>query len=316
MRFITLVICFGFIICAQAREYKPSTIEDTQIFVAMPKYAAPLNTITKVPLIKTPKGSHYVLEVFLNGKGPYNFLLDTGASAMFLGNKIIEEVEPELLLSLDSRINNQAYTTDFHRLTRVTFGEVTLYDYDGYFIVEDNTEESMSEALGIRIDGILGFGAFFHYLMTIDLNKSNITLMTGQLEKDMPGVVPFDDDLRVPRLALKFLDESNNEVDATMLVDSGHFSTVQLPPGNDKLPFEIVEQYPILSQGMQGMKSGYYAQINAHYYLGPFRVVRPWVIYGVEHHTNHGMLGTRTLRNFKITFDQKHDLMKVEPSID
>jgi Aspartyl protease len=297
---------------SMAREYKPSTVEDTQVFIAMPMLAYKLYEKITVPLERSPQGNHFILKINMNGQGPYNFLLDTGASALFISKRVVKEVQPQLILNLETNINKHRYETRFYRFDTIEFGGATLFEYDGFYVVDDDVQERMGDAIGMRLDGVIGFGAFYHYLFTVDLSHDQIELVSGELSEDMEGVVRFNDDLRVPRMMLTFEDDKDNKLKANMLVDSGHFSSLQLPPGNDSLPFAIDEQSPVVGIHMQGLREGHYAQIDAYYYFGRYKISKPRVIYGIDHHSKHGMIGTKTLRDYKVTFDQKNDLLLIE----
>ena len=119
----------------------------------------------RVPYVVTGT-NHFLVRVRINGKGPFNFLVDTGAPALFVGTEAAKKagLEPS---------KDDFWTT----VDRLDFeGGPTLRGMKSR--VEDPFQLIGMNALGLpghSIDGILGFTILARYKITIDPTKDRMT---------------------------------------------------------------------------------------------------------------------------------------------
>jgi hypothetical protein len=134
--------------------------------------------------------NHYLVRVRLNGKGPFNFLVDTGAPLVFVGTEAAKAAglpEP----------GGHAFWTKLDRLDLE--GGATL---EGLNVrIDDPFQLVGMNALGLpgaSIDGILGFSALARYKMEFDPTDDRMTWTRLDFEPEDP-VVPEDPaDRRAP----------------------------------------------------------------------------------------------------------------------
>jgi membrane-associated protease RseP (regulator of RpoE activity) len=125
--------------------------------------------------------NHFLVRVRINGKGPFNFLVDTGAPALFVGTeaaKAIGLVAPK----------DEFWAT----VDRIDFeGGPTLRGMKAR--VEDPFQLVGMNALGLpghSIDGILGFTILARYRMTIDPTADRMTWVRLDFEPKEPFIPP------------------------------------------------------------------------------------------------------------------------------
>jgi hypothetical protein len=121
--------------------------------------------------------NHFLVRVRVNGKGPFNFLVDTGAPALFLTNDTAKKVGLE---------PSKAFWTP---IDRIDFeGGAFLAKINGR--VEDVFQLVGMNALGLpgaSIDGILGFSVLARFRMEIDPTRDRMTWTRLDYEpKDLP----------------------------------------------------------------------------------------------------------------------------------
>jgi hypothetical protein len=133
--------------------------------------------------------NHFLVRVRLNGKGPFNFLVDTGAPALYVATETAEKVglkPPE-----------GAFWTPVERLDFE--GGATLRDLKAR--VEDPFQLVGMNALGLpgaSIDGILGFTVLARFRIEIDPTDDRMTwtrldyepkdpVVPGPGDRDRPG---------------------------------------------------------------------------------------------------------------------------------
>jgi hypothetical protein len=111
--------------------------------------------------------NHYLVRVRINGKGPFNFLVDTGAPALFVGTEAAKKI------GLEPPEGNQFWT----KLDRLDIeGGATLRGINAR--VEDPFQLTGMNALGLpgaTIDGILGFTVLARFKMEFDPTQDRMT---------------------------------------------------------------------------------------------------------------------------------------------
>ena len=123
-----------------------------------PEKDATVGTSFRVPYRRT-NTNHYLVRVRLNGKGPFNFLVDTGAPAMYIGTEAAKAIHLEPA--------KDSYWTSLDRLE--IEGGAVLTNVKGR--VEDVFQLTGMNALGLpgaKIDGILGFTILAKFRMEFD----------------------------------------------------------------------------------------------------------------------------------------------------
>jgi hypothetical protein len=126
---------------------------------------------TSVPI--TLIDQHVYLDVMLDGKGPYRFVLDTG------GSNVIDPVVAKDIAAAgsgatqDSGTGSQTQTASFATIGSLAIGNALLKHQ--VFLVEP-IHKAFGKASGERVDGIIGFEVLARYVATIDYANRTLTL--------------------------------------------------------------------------------------------------------------------------------------------
>ncbi len=139
-----------------------------------------------------------IIDVRLNGKGPFRFIFDTGAGAV---------VAPEVVSSLGLKIENlqtgsggvgeQVVERGETKISTVEVGPVRLADEEFGVLSFADTKYVFGAH---RIDGILGFPVFKNYVVHIDYERRRLTF-TPPAEFAYKGtgtIVQLDFDRHLP----------------------------------------------------------------------------------------------------------------------
>ena len=125
--------------------------------------------------------NHFLVRVRINGKGPFNFLVDTGAPALYISTETARKVgldpEPDEFWTPVDRL-------DFE-------GGARLDGIKGR--VEDPFQLVGMNALGLpgaSIDGILGFTVLARFRIELDLTKDRMVWTRLDFEPRDPPVPP------------------------------------------------------------------------------------------------------------------------------
>ena len=119
---------------------------------------------------------HLIVRAKFNGKGPFNFIVDTGAPAMFVTKAVAKEVGVE---------NGQDGWATFDEME--IEGGAKIKGAKGR--VEDIFQIRGMNSLGlpgVRLDGVLGYNILARYRMEFDLSKSSMTWTELDFDPPLP----------------------------------------------------------------------------------------------------------------------------------
>lgn len=130
--------------------------------------------LTEIPMrLANPAKPLILVDVYANGRGPFQFAIDTGSST--------SAITPELAKQLDltSRPSGAATTAGAH--VAVTAATLASFQVGGARI--ENTPimvadffAMLSEVVGTRLDGIVGYSFLRNYKVAFDYPNATLTL--------------------------------------------------------------------------------------------------------------------------------------------
>jgi len=178
-----------------------------------------------------------IIEVMIDGKGPFKFIFDTGSGTNVIdeslnkefGFKVVGE-DPLRTPGSDNRLVSQ----------RVAVPKVSC---PGTNISKEVEMNVIAIKAMVSVDGIIGGYFFEDYLLTMDYPNSKLILAKGELSKDSKDVTSF---LQDPRTLNLNIDVAGNKMEAHL--DTGNPGAFTLPYSmKDKLTFkeEPVKGVPI-----------------------------------------------------------------------
>jgi predicted aspartyl protease len=274
-----------------------------------PQHSAPMELIHDKPYV----------QVLINGKGPFRFVLDTGTGAEALvtpelANQLALPAAGEVRLTDPSRQGLQrTQLVLIHSLTvaGVEFAGVKAMRHSlaGQDAGQSGPTEDGFGGSG-SCQGLLGFTLFRAYLLTLDYPNRRLTLATGRLNAD---VGPSQDSstvaFRMPDgVPIATLDIGGLPVDA--LLDTGG-DGLALPErvaahlrfAIDPTPFANGQSLSTRFEVKAG-KLGSDVRIGRYTFLKPFVEINP--AFPLAN------FGSCPLQRFALTFDQKSLLVRFD----
>ncbi len=239
-----------------------------------------------------------IIDVTIDGKGPYKFIFDTGSSTNVLDEKLSKEFNFEVVGS------DSLKTQGAGRLVsqRVAVPKVAIPRTN----ISIGTEMNIVNLRGmLPIDGVLS-GAFFgDLLVTLDYPGSKLILAAGQLDKSQEGVVPI-----IPNLQ-----QLNYNLDVAGIAVESHLDTGS--PGGFSLPYYLKDKLKI-----KGLRKGgeirtpvasyqpWHADLIGTIRVGEVAYENPAVVFveGFE----YANLGYSVVKDLRTTIDWKNSLIKFE----
>ena len=260
----------------------------------VPLRLAPETSIVPMELIRDKP---YV-EVMVNGRGPYRFLVDTGTGTQAL-------ISPELVHELGIPTVGHARLTDptgqgeqrsdvvwveSLKIGGVEFEEVQAVEHR-LFREEQNCQ------------GVLGFTLFEDYLLTLDYPGRKMVLTSGTLSEHGAGSsMPFRIQNGVPVAQLQI---GGLSLDAQIDSGGNGLSLPEVVAGQMKFQTTPVE-YGV-AESLATRFSLRAARLQADVHFGPYVFTKAFV----EINSAFPLVnvGSTPLKNFAITFDQAEGVM-------
>lgn len=141
------------------------------------KKAPPKKFVVPFELIKT---QHMVVNVKINGKGPYRLVFDTGAPDSLISNKVFKEAGLTAKGGGLPIFGSRGQT----KIKEIEVGDLKAEDISA-MVLDHPTVQAIANFVG-PIEGILGFTFYARYKMSIDYEKKLITFEPGEY---VPGNV-------------------------------------------------------------------------------------------------------------------------------
>jgi len=241
-----------------------------------------------------PWGDYFMLPLEFGGdsKRTLHFLFDTGAN--------ITVLDPDALRSVSGWEGEVGSNV---RLTDVDCGVVHFSKLPAKVVELDH----LSRALGWPIDGILGFPAFADLLVTLDYETMRMHVASGALPPP-DGQSVFE--LKKTSNRRPWVDLEVGRRRRTVLLDSGSGGLLSLKRTTTD-EWAVPPREVGTAMGIQGLE---YRRVG--------RMAGPMRLFGLEFDRpavqavsrGSDLIGTRYLKHFVLTFDQRHGRVRVRPA--
>lgn len=284
------------------RNLRVLTASIALFFVGVVSAPAQNRTVAVAPM--QFRGLMPVIEVKINGQGPFFFAIDTGGGMQAdidpsVATQLNLQPTGKVLIGDPSRQNDREM--ELTSLASLTFGGAEFRNVTALIRAQRITKDYP------EVDGFLGFALFTEYLLTLDYPAMQVRLARGALPKaNGADILPFEIENRIP-----VIEVAVGKLRMKAHVDSGNFVAGFI------LPEEVVEQLTLLSEpvtvgharSVTNKIEIKQAQLKDTIRIGSFQYPEATIAFPAPSDTN---VGFKILREFAITFDQKNKRMKFE----
>lgn len=260
-----------------------------------------------------------VIPVSINGKGPYNFLLDTGVAQMIITDTtFLKDLDPTYFKNV--QIQGYGFGKEIEAvLTRDISARIGRASIDRIFtaIFKEDVFD-LSSYLGIRISGIIGYQFFNSFVVKVNYFTKKITFYDPlTLVKKKGTKIPLRIINAKPYMDAEITMDSAQKVSVELLIDNGSSHPLMLESMNNQpFPLPPVTIPANLGVGINGQISGHMGRISA-LNIGDFtfnNVLSGFPEYkqertNLEGSLRNGSLGAEVLRHFLVTFDYPGEAM-------
>src|ERR1700693_3002095 len=113
-----------------------------------------------------------LLPVQVNDRGPFDFILDTGAGTSLLSTEVAKELDIKVIGSKEGQSAGGKVSVSLAKVDSLTVAETKLEDVDVGIVDLSH----IAKTIGAKIDGDLGYNFLKHFRLTIDYRDSLLRL--------------------------------------------------------------------------------------------------------------------------------------------
>jgi hypothetical protein len=266
-----------------------------------------------------------IIPVYINGKGPYNFILDTGVGPMIITDtSIVKGLDQTKLrpikitglgkgAEIDALLSNEM---------NASVGRAGISYIPAAILKEDVL--GLSNYVGAKISGLLGYYFFRSFIVKINYSSRRVVFSVRDDKRKIKGeIIPIQIINNKPYVHIDLDIPGLGTVSAKTVIDNGASHALSLETLNEK-PFPVPADAisANLGIGLSGPISGNLSRVTS-VKLGNFKfknVIASYPIYDdVALRTyllnRNGNLGAEILSRFNITFDYEGGFMYLKPNI-
>lgn len=288
------------------------------------------NLPVKVPF-RFSTNSLYV-QVWLNGKGPYWIIYDTGASSTWIDDSIVKEVGLEKVPNSDywATMVYGAFPSYRVRVKSLKVGEAEVRDITISGGAVWRTPLGSDSIDGKRVIGLLGRETIAAFQTTVNFADRTITFESPDAPLPEGTVIPFE---MAGDHVLVTMTVGQKEQPIRMIVDTGA-STNLLPPSykhdpSDGPSLTIDQWYKRLGEFFEGDEYQFFTGDLRVYRINRMRlgVLQFTSVYAYHKfsenarsdsvtalQTRYGLLGVPIMRHYKVTYNYFREQMVWRPN--
>ena len=265
-----------------------------------------------------------IIKLTVNGKGPFNFVLDTGVGLLLISDpKLIDSVSIKNLRSINivGFGDGEPLSAFVTPSIDIGFGSTNAKGVSAAILKKDIFE--LSNYVGMPVHGLIGYEFFSSFIVRINFILSTLTIYrptTAYIPRKGYRIPLMIED-RKPYLISDVVLTSGEKVAAKLILDTGAGHPISLETNNG-VPFEVpkVNIAGNLGIGLTGPISGYISRVTS-LKLGKYtlnNVITAFPNYedvGSKVYTvsRNGNMGISILKRFNVVFNYNESSLYVKP---
>ncbi|MBB2146244.1 peptide-binding protein [Pedobacter sp. LMG 31464] len=263
-----------------------------------------------------------IIPIYINGKGPFNFILDTGVNPLVITDPILKD-SLSIMETRSVKINgfgggdeiDAFLTNNIH----VKVGDASIESISTVIFKQDFF--NLSGYVGKKVYGLIGYSFFNSFLVKINYVQKKIQFSVNNGKTKIRGEkIPLEFFDNKPYINIKVETPQTGLINAKVIVDCGASHALSLEAfNNSNFPVPSPNIYGNLGVGLSGEISGYIGRVT-NLEIGRFKfkdVLTNFpkyseVVTKIRVKERNGNLGSDILNRFHVIFDYKNANMYLE----
>lgn len=286
-------------------------------------FALPQNKSNVVEVPLTFEHSSVIVQVKVNGKGPYNMLLDTGAEQSAVDLKTAKELELKLTPINAGKVvatGNKENTVYLTNLPQIEIGGLTAQN----LLAAATDFSRISQRIGISVNGVVGYNFLKNRIVQFDYPKRvvrfySVSPLATSKQPNVPGrmTLPFRFYAGDKFPIIDKVYVNGKKIKAEL--DTGHSGVLALTAAVIKrlgLEAEAEGCEPETSEGALGTSMNRKCKLK-RLMVGTVTIDSPMVSFrapnsGLDQAPFEGLLGNDFFKDFVVTFDYRSMIVTFE----
>ena len=266
-----------------------------------------------------------IIPLTINGKGPYNFILDTGVGLFIVSDtSLIDDLNIKnrrsiKIMGFGSGVDLSAYVTPS---IEVRIGNAVAKDLPAALLKKDVFE--LSNFVGMPIHGLIGYDFFDSFTVRINYISNTITYYKPEASyiPRKGQKIPITIEERKPYITSNVTLINGDKIFAKLILDTGAGHPISLET-QDGIPFPLPDAHipANLGVGLTGQIRGFIGRISS-VKLGKYEltdVITAFPNYDdvaakVTSLSRNGNIGNTILRRFIVVFDYHRQCVYLKPA--
>jgi predicted aspartyl protease len=257
-----------------------------------------------------------LLPVEVNGEGPFEFILDTGAGTSLLSSELGEKLRVKVIGSKQGQSAGGAVSVSLAKVSSLAVGSAKVEDVDVGLVDLSH----IGKTVGAKIDGDLGYNFLRHFRITLDYPNNEIRLDDSkrfELAGHSSAITEVAMRLASPAKPLILVDVyANGRGPFQFAVDTGTSTTAITPELAKQLG---VASTPIGPATTGGAQVAVTAGVLPSFQVGGARIDQMAVIVAdffamlskAAGAKLDGIVGYNFLRNYKVALDYPNETLSL-----
>lgn len=260
-----------------------------------------------------------IIPIYINEKGPFDFILDTGVSPMIVTDTTLKE---SLKVSYPRPIKISGYGNfegidAFLGATNVKIGDAEAENIPTVFLKDDVLP--LSGFVGRKIYGLIGYNFFNSFVVKVSYSNKTLKFIHPDKKTKLKGErIPLELIENKPYALLNIEQVGLGVKTVKALVDCGASHAISLESLEGKpFPQPDFTMFANLGNGLTGAVKGRMGRVST-LKLGSFKlmdVLSNYPEYNIDSLTNRGRngnLGAEILSRFNTTYDYQNRCMYIQ----
>lgn len=265
-----------------------------------------------------------IVPLLVNGKGPFDFVLDTGVGPLII-------TQPSIIDSLNftsmrkiklSGLGVETVDAYVSQSINVQIGKAKIKNIPTAVLKEDLF--NLSGHLGIKIYGLIGFDFFNSFVVDIRYSHNRLIFYDLKSKVKYRGAkIPVVIEKQKPYIETQVLMDDTVKVKTRLLIDTGasHALSLEVLDGTAfPLPYPNVKAN--LGMSLSGEIKGHMGRIPK-FYIGDYtfnQVVAgfpdfEYISKRIDLRNRNGNLGGEILRKFNVQFNYREGFISLKPNV-
>jgi hypothetical protein len=266
-----------------------------------------------------------VIKLKINGRGPFNFILDTGVGLMVITEpKLVDSINltNKRTIKMAGLGEGDAYEAYVTPPLKIEIPNLTSYDVAAAILKTDHF--NLSNFVGIPIHGLLGYEFFSNLAVKLSFVDSTITVYKPkEVRRFRTGEkLPITVEYHKPYIQAKVILPNGKEQMSKLVIDlgAGHPVSLENMIKKNGLPQKFI--IANLGVGLAGPISGFLSRID-EIDLGKYRLKKVITSFPNDYDEatmkslsvpRDGNLGVGILKRFTVVFDYPDNAIYLKPN--